>query len=246
MSPPVDTPYECIEPRVGDQLWRLEAPGTDATLRSQLEAHVAVCQACRLLLDLDAKSRELSRSGALGRDGSGTPSWLSLRRWLRPPVLAAAALAAATLAALIMPPRPVDRGGLARGEDVVRFLRPVEGEVVTPGQRTLSWTPVDGATRYRVELRDGLGKRVWSGESAGTSVSLPGSVPLDAGTRYRALLGTQPTDLLPPGGTSVAFRVGSPWRAALHRLRWASPILQGVSIVAAGLLIVFALFRRSP
>ncbi|MCB9514501.1 MAG: hypothetical protein R3C71_10370 [Candidatus Krumholzibacteriia bacterium] len=243
MSPHESSPYMCIDPPIGDQIWRLELPETDASLREQLEAHVSACQACQLLRQLDQRARVLARQDALGRRETRLSGWLSLRGWMRPPVFAGAALVAAALAALIMPPRPVDLGGISRGAEDARFLRPVEGEVVGAGRHRLAWTPVEGASGYRVELRDSQGERVWSGESASPSAELPVTVALEPGTEYRALLGTQPADLLPPGGVSVAFRVGSPLRVALHRLRWTSPVLQGVGLVAAGLLVLLSVRR---
>ena len=40
--------YECVDPLLGQEMWRLDAPEADATLRRALENHLAICHACRM------------------------------------------------------------------------------------------------------------------------------------------------------------------------------------------------------
>lgn len=239
MPLPAETPYTCVDPPVGEQLWRLEAPDLDPAFRMQLEAHLEACAACRQLRALAAATGRLAQRGALGepRPGWRPQSARLMRGRLRR--IAGLALAASLAGALMLPPRSVERGWLARGEDVDRFLRPAEGEVLATRHPHLRWTPIAGASGYRVEIRDPAGLSVWTGESEGAHLRLPGAAALAGGRDYRAILITRPADLLPPGKVSVSFRIDSPWRMAWHRLRWAHPLLQaaGAASLAAALLL---------
>lgn len=243
MKHPCDTPFECIDPPTGGQLWRLEDPGTSASARSRLEAHLEACHACRLVLRVDAAAREVAGRGSLDRE-PGTPAVSRGRpRTAWAPWLAGLPLAACLAAVLFLPPRPVDGGATTRGSESTRFLRPVEGEVLASPRPLLRWTPIAGASRYEIEIRDREGNSVWRGESGTPEIRVDGAPALRPGGAYRALLSVRPADLATPGGTSVAFRTGSFGQATLHRMRWAHPALQATSLIAA-VLFVIALMHR--
>ncbi len=243
MSEPRETPFECVDPAVGAQLWRLEQGDADPQLRATLEAHLSVCHACRLLVRLDETAHDVGRRGLLRavatRAGAPTVRWGRAREAWMP----ALALAASLVLVLTLPPRSVLGPGTMRGVDIVRFVRPVEGEVVAAPRVQLRWTPVPGATRYHVELRDAAGRAVWQGESAEPAVEISERGTLAPGQEYRALLTVQPADLLPPGAPSVRFRAGSPPAAFAHRLRWANPAVQAAMALSLAWL-TWSMSRR--
>lgn len=246
MNDRVKTPFECIDPSMGEQLWRLQDADVDPGLRATLEAHAAACDACRLLVRLDARAQELAQAGRLrGLDpGPAVPPPHDSRlargrvRWE-----AALPLAASLVAMLVLPPQPITPGRPVRGPDLVRFIRPVEGEVVSTRRPELRWTPIPGATRYAIELRDGEGRPVWMGESAVPEIQVPPEAALTPGREYRALLSVRPADLARPVPASVVFRSDSFGRMVLHRLRWAHPPLQAATILSLALLSLSSLSR---
>lgn len=247
MNEPLDTPYECIDPDTGAQIGQLERPDLDPQVRATLEAHVSVCHHCHELLRRNAKLVTLAREGRLVISADSAP--LAAVRGTRPAParsswLAGLALAASLAAVFALPPRGTTDGAVTRGAQDPRFLRPVEGEVLSSRDPLFRWTAIPGATRYRVELRDQAGRTVWSGESAVPEVRLPEPTPLPGGGEYRALLSVQPADLLPPGEPSVRFRTGSAGDMLLHRLRWAHPLLQGAALLSLAGLIVTRIPRR--
>lgn len=243
MSDLRETAYECVDPSVGSQLWRLEEAGVEPEIRARLEAHLEVCHACRLVAHLDRRMRALARAGELQISAPSRPSG-RLLAWRGRMIGLAGLTAGASLAlALILPPRPAGDLPSHRGGDGTKFERPVEGEVVPAGPVSFRWTPVPGASRYRLELRDEDGRQVWSGETATPGLRSPEAPALSRGRRYKATLDVQPADLLPPGRISVAFRPGSGWDVASHRLRFAHPLLQAATLLSSALLLLFAFGR---
>ena len=238
------TPFECVDPGIGGRIWRLEQPDLAPPLRAELEAHLAACHACRLLVSLDSAARKLVRDGRL-EDEEVVPRPRKIRpRRRATPWIAGLALAASIVAVFLVPPRPVLPASEVRGPDPIRFLRPVEGEVLAASRPVLRWTAVAGASRYFVELRDQEGRSVWTGESSVPTLRLPEGISLPRNHAFKAILSVEPSDLMPPGATSVVFRRGSPWDLALHRIRWAHPILQGVSLLALAWLVLLGIRRR--
>lgn len=243
MSDPRETAYECVDPSVGSQLSRLEEEGVEPQTRARLEAHLEACHACRLVVHLDRRMRALARAGEL-RIPSTSRRSARLLAWRGRIIGLAGLTACASLSlALILPPRPAGDLPAHRGGDGRRFERPVEGEVVPAGPVSFRWTPVPGASRYRLELRDEDGRRVWSGETATPGLRSPQAPALSRDRRYKATLDVEPADLLPPGRISVAFRPGSAWDVASHRLRFAHPLLQAVTLLSSALLLLFAFGR---
>lgn len=242
----LETPFECVDPKIGEEILRLEDPDLDSGLRHQLEAHLSVCHACRLLLNLDAGTRELARKGGL--EHPKPPSLGRRRRTRRVQVAWAAGLAlAACLAVIVLsPPRPVSDGLSERGVDLIRFLSPVEGEVISTTQPNLRWTPIVGATRYFVEIRDSDGTSLWESGSPDPSIRVPEDASLARGRTYKAILSARPADLVEPGRTSVVFRTDSLLQMVLHRLRWTHPILQWIASLSAVLTLLMIVRRFRP
>jgi len=237
-----DTSYECVDPVVGDEIWRLDDPATGPALRRRLEAHVAACHFCRLHRDLDVRMRRLVRDGEIAATAPSAAT--------RSPgvarvagVAAALAFAASLAGALFLPPRSVETDLAVRGEDEARFTRPVEGQVVPDGACRLSWTEVSGASGYEVRVTGRDGDFAWTGATDRARIDLPADAGLTAGGAYKAVLSTRPADLLPPGRSSVAFRCGTPRDVVAHRLRWAQHWIHGLGL-AGLLLLALAVIRR--
>lgn len=238
------TPFERVDPEVGERIWRLEQPDLDASARAELDAHLTACDACRLLVSLDATTRTLVRDGRLEREEVALrPRRIGTRRPAAP-WIAGLSLAASIVAIVLVPPRPVLRRSDVRGPEPIRFLRPVEGEVIAANRPVLRWTAIAGASRYFVELRDRDGRSFWTGESAVPALRLPGGISLPRGHAFKAILSVEPSDLMPPGATSVVFRRGSAWGLAMHRIRWAHPLIQGASLVALTWLVLLGIRQR--
>lgn len=220
--------YECVESELGKELWKYDMPGIDSGLKRRIEAHLTVCDACRL-------SRAIERKVAVGlRDGGlkvgrpalprSRPGFARLRRGSFLGAAGVFAMAAAFILLFLLPPSVPDQAGTSRSA-LLRpgFDRPVEREVVREVGIRFSWRPIEGATRYRIAVREVEGPYEWSGETNGTSVRTPVENPLPAGKRFRALLQPVPADLARPGDTSVSFRTGTKGEVLLYRIG-ASPV----------------------
>ncbi len=230
------SPLECVDPSVGGRLAELERPDLDAPTRAQIEAHVSVCDACRELLDLNRRVGSLAEAGRLPRP-------VPARGAVRPLVPLTAVAWAASLAALVLlPPQPPGDLPAVRGGEL-RFLRPVEGEVVPAGGLDLRWTELDGVAKYVVELYDENGRVAWEGASAVPRLDVrAGELP--ARGEYRALLSVRPADLAGPVPASVAFRTAS-WPTVLaNRAVHAHPWRQGLVVLMSALVLGTGLFAR--
>jgi uncharacterized membrane protein YtjA (UPF0391 family) len=222
-----DAGFECVEPELGEQVWRLQgSPAADVAatgaplapeLRTRLLEHVRICDACRLRLAFGRQVAAGLASGRLHlpRSAASVPG----RRAVRLFAWAGVAAAAAGLAMLLlMPPLPVDAGRLERGDGRPQFLRPVEGEVLSDLTPTLSWRPVAGATAYRLVVRQVGGSYRFETATGAVSAAIPAATPLPRGADLRAVVEPVPADLAAPGEITVAFRTGSAGQALLHRV----------------------------
>ena len=145
---------------------------------------------------------------------------------------------------LVLPPRARDGGRILRSSDEFQFSRPVEGEVVLGQHPRLTWTPIEGATSYRITINEVEGSYEWHSETSERSISLPEAAPLPLSRDFRAFLEPVPTDLARPGGISVSFRTGNFAAFASHRLT-ASSLLGKILAWSGLLLIISALCLRS-
>lgn len=207
--------WECIDPGVGHCLWELEAEETSEARTRQLQAHLELCDACRLGEALNTRLEKDLEAGTILLPETPVRPW-----WLRPAVQASAgsALIAACVALLmILPPAPTCDTVLMRGPlDVPHFLRPVEGEVVLPEGTELSWAPVKGATSYKVTVTDMAGDYHWIGSTQTTQLKLP--LQNQGRQILRAVLATVPADLVSNGSVSVSFCTGSRLQLVRDRL----------------------------
>lgn len=92
-----------------------------------------------------------------------------------------------------------------RGETTMRLISPV-GAAVLPERLRLAWNSVDGASAYRVTLRDDNGGDIWEWSGKETAVDYPGPPALVTGSSYRWLVtALQGEDVL--SSSSAGFRV---------------------------------------
>lgn len=227
-----------------ETLARLVDAGPDALTPAEL-AHLAGCAAC--FQEYAAVVRTLHASSTVRRPG-GTASVLAkpeapprlIPALLRPRVtlpLGGAAIAAALVALLVLPPRAATPSSAHRGSERPRFLQPVEGEVVGTRAVRLRWQAIPGATAYDLRLLDESGRTLWEATTASTATRLPASGDLPPG-RYRVALAPRPADLAGPGALSVAFRAGNWSQRVAHRLRFASPAAGWTGLAGLVLLLL--------
>ncbi len=216
-----------------------------------MRAHLDLCDACRLDQALTSRLAAGLIAGRLELPRTSGRVIRPRAWWQRPAALAGtgSALIAAclTLLMLLPPPSTIDRVHLRGGPQDPHFLRPVEGEVVHPPNAVLSWTPVDGATSYRITLTGVDMDFTWEGTTPDTEFKLP-ALDLASGTQtLRAVLTTVPSDLVPAGQISVSFQTGSRTQVARDRLikapLWLS-LLGIFGFVSLG-LSVWSLDRRT-
>ncbi|MCP4572881.1 MAG: hypothetical protein GY838_11060 [bacterium] len=226
---PQDMEFECVEPAVGELLWQLRDPDLAADTRARFEDHLLVCDACRLEHAVSAQVSRLLEDGevvvATRHRGPRLAAWSG-----------GCALAAALVLAFLVPPRPATHTVPRRGVDATHVVRPVEGEVVLADRPHLDWTPVPGATAYRVEITGLDDDHHWRGRLATPPARLPAGAALPGHGRYRALIEPIPEDLALPGDLSVSFVRTGPLRFAAYRLTAAPPL-----VLALGGLGLFGL-----
>ena len=239
--------YECVEPDLGNQLWKLETPGTDPDLEERLRAHLAICDACRLEHQFEHLVATALRSGevTLGRANhevrehadAGDHVLAPIRRLAAGLLWGGAALAAVSvLLIFLLAPTPLEPAGIARsGGAQAQFLRPLESEVVGSVSPELSWTPVQDATSYLLTLEAIRGSYRWMAETKATHATPPQEHELPPNSRFRATVETVPRDLLPLGGMSVTFHTGGSLEYISYRMAAAPAPLQATT--AGGVLI---------
>jgi hypothetical protein len=144
--------------------------------RSEVEAHLALCDDCRdELRDIRAILR-----GAQPKRRRTT--------WVGPAAAAAAAAAIILMIAVPRGPSPSNTGPAHRDTPVSVDQRPGIGTTEyipdQPGTYLLSWSRIDRADRYRVSIFDTTGTAVWRTETRDTSAILPPSAGIAPGSRY--------------------------------------------------------------
>ena len=77
----LDAGHECIDPRLGGDLWRLEDPDAEVALRARLETHVTFCASCRQQRAVESATAAGLRMGELAL-GSSAGRGLRRIRWL--------------------------------------------------------------------------------------------------------------------------------------------------------------------
>ena len=159
----------CPPPEAIQALVRRE--GDEAARLATLD-HVMSCGECRTELDLLRTVEEAGvRSGAVAAPGR--------RRWMMP-----AALAATLLVAIAQ-----GRVALKPSEDTVRSDDATRVELVAPGAEvpagtpiSFAWRPVEGASRYRLEVLNESGDLAIEAETRDTMLTSDSAASLAPGT----------------------------------------------------------------
>jgi len=228
--------FECVDPQWGDQMIRLHEADLTPAVRKGLEDHLFICDACRLSQQVEATVGEAIRAGRVTIE-PGTvarPLPFPLLRWAGP-----TAIAASLVLMFLMPPTGRNPGGVQRdGESAPRFERPVEGEIVWGDAPELKWSPIEGATSYRVEISEVGGDFKWTGSTNGTSVQMSPENPLPDDGIFRGVVLPVPADLARPTAVTVAFS-RSGWREFLrYRVKAAPVVIKGLAGVGFGVWVI--------
>ncbi len=194
--------FECVQPELGHQIWRLEMNDTSDDLRNSLENHLAVCDSCRLTLAAEVLVKESARDNSLKIVKSSPVKRLLALNFN---LVGSISLAASLALALLMPPSQLE-SSLVRGDGAPGFIRPVEGETIRQDTPELTWNAVPGATAYRVEI-SGVGNDYqWETQSQKPSVVISSQHPVPKDKVLRAVIQPVPDDLVPLGSISVTFK----------------------------------------
>ncbi|HVL17205.1 MAG TPA: hypothetical protein VM387_04390, partial [Gemmatimonadales bacterium] len=145
--------------------------GDEAARLATLD-HAMSCGECRTELDLLRTVEEAGvRSGAVAAPGR--------RRWMMPAALAATLLVAVGLGRVALKP----------SEDTVRSDDATRVELVAPGAEvpagapvSFAWRPVEGASRYRLEVLNESGDLAIEAETHDTMLTSDSAASLAPGT----------------------------------------------------------------
>ncbi len=232
--------FECVQPELGDQIWRLDLDETAAELHTRLEHHLQVCDSCRLTLALDSKLA----SAAVGGHITIASDSVDGNAWSRGLMSAGGLALAASLALVLLIPPGVMPFGSFRGDAETMILSPVEGEVLTDATPRASWQPVTDATAYRVTLTGIDSSYQWSAHVENTTAQVPETNALPAQGRFRLLVEPVPADLAPLGENSVVFRRGDISDLMAWRIRHTPRPVQWLTWLSAASLIAGLVLKR--
>lgn len=232
--------HECIDPDLGEQLWRLDDPATDSRLRKRLEHHVAHCAACRLQL---AVGEALADGLHTGRLTLPPPSCRRRRLAARIAGGGALALAASLILLLALPPATPSHM-LRDAAGGPRITRPGPGEVVLGGQPTIAWTPADDARAYEVTVTDPGNAVAWSTRTTATEARPPADAALAAGRRYR--IAVTPVPAYAGRTMQETFRTGGALAFVGHRLGHGVRAARVLGLIALLVTVAAGIARFLP
>ncbi|MBC8426281.1 hypothetical protein H8E07_19365 [bacterium] len=237
--------YECVDPDLGGELWRLDDPETNRALRGRLEVHVSICARCRLQLATEDWTRSGLRSERIVLRGERSRTRITP---LHLGGFGAMALAAGIALVFLLPAGTLDKDMLVRGNpEQPAITRPIPGEVVHGNKPRIEWTPIADATSYRVTLRQVDGSHEWSHETTDPQACVTDDALLATSARYRVLLETVPAYLASGGGLHSSFRTGTTGEFMRYRLgtapAWAIA-LGALGAILGGLGAFWRVFRH--
>ncbi len=213
-----DSEYECIDPELGAELWRLDDPDSPMTTKARLRAHLEYCPQCRTLEVMKRSMADGLERGQLEITLPESRKPLHLNsKWA---ARAGIAAVAATLALVFLQaPNPRQNGLVLRGDDENAILRPAPDEIIAGSTPVIRWKPVAGANSYQVRVSAVENEYVWSGVVSHAETSIPRNRSLPPNTRFRIQIQPVPTHLTGPNGFYSSFRTGSLAEFVAYRWR---------------------------
>ena len=209
--------YECLDPELGQQVWRLDDPTTDAALADRLRAHLEFCAHCRSVRWVGDKLAQGLKEGALAIPEKGSATripaligWTTGLGWL--------AAAACLALVLLQAPTPEHDGMIMRGSDSPAITRPMGDEVLLDRNPTIRWDPIQGARQYQVAIEAVGSPYSWNTTTRRAEVPIPHEHPLPARARIRVHVVPVPNHLASGFGLNTSFRTGSV--SEFLRFRW--------------------------
>jgi len=240
--------YECIDPDLGQDIWRLDDPVTAPELKQVLLRHCHHCSACASTRAVSQAVDQAVQAGIVG----GTPPKRTLRAGRSQWSVGIGGLAMAASIALIvmLPPRDFSREAVTRSSGgSPAILSPVTDEVIASSQPTIRWSPLDRARSYDVAVTTEAGVTIWSTSTASTSVRVPAESALGAPGRYRVMIEPVPSHLVPGRVFGSSFVLGNRRSAAVDRIQrsrvWVRLVgILGLGTAMAGLITMEKSRRR--
>lgn len=208
--------FDCIDPELGAELWRLADPECSNQWRERLATHLKFCADCRMRQALDGSLVAGLQSGNL--------RLTRRRRWLdRAPLwtfsASAASLAAGLALLILLPAVAPDTGQHLRGSNSPGIEQPVPEDVLLSRRPTLRWTPLPGATSYQVQVEAVGGGYEWSEKTRLPFATVPPSKELPPDTRFRVRVVAKPAHVVPSGFLGSSFQTGGLFSWLGHRAR---------------------------
>jgi hypothetical protein len=168
-----------------EQLAALADGRVDASARTQLEAHVADCDACLAAIGWLARAVDAPAPAVppalLDQASSVTdaPGEWHARRWIS---AAAAAILVFAVGSLLLQQRRAEMlrpdvqavRGLAAAD--LQVIEPLEGGALAKERGHVRWQPVPRALYYEIRLTDLDGALAWEGRTETTEIVIPSAV----------------------------------------------------------------------
>lgn len=166
--------------------------------RERAERHLAECDECR---------EELATCARVVTSGVAAPVRRFPWRHLLP--LAAGILVVVWLR------RPAAPDGVAAASERaapsagsrIGAISPAPNASVSARALRFAWHPIEGSEGYRLAVKDASGATVWMGDVTDTTLALPDSVRLDAGTPYVWRVDGQRSDGSTASSAESGFRI---------------------------------------
>jgi len=236
--------YECIDPQVGGEIWRLDDPATEPALAERLRLHCQYCAACRIVRALDA---EIAAGVQEGELTIARPICRSRQGFLWLGGLGATAMAAGLATIMVLPPTAPSSTQITRsGESAPAIERPVSNEVIAGVRPKLKWTPLPGARAYDVSIRSVEGEYAWQERTEDASLQVAREAALPQNQRFRVGVTPIPAHLAPEGGLRSTFRTGTSLETLIYRLTHGSVTAMAAGVVGTLALIVGAVGLTWP
>ncbi len=203
-----DSEYECIDPELGKELWRIDDPNSPVTTKARLQAHLEYCPHCRTLEVMKGRLASGLERGQLEITESESRQPMHLNsKWAA--WVGAAAVAATLALVFLQAPNARQNGLILRGGDGSAVLRPAPDEIIAGSTPVIRWKPVTGANSYQVRVSAVENEYVWSDVVSNAETRIPRDHSLPPNSRFRIRVQPVPTHLTGPNGFYSSFRTGS-------------------------------------